>query len=110
MGGGEACEPCHWGIRWSSLWGHEACARCADMCAVGVRQRSHQGLRLSPQCGHETCVWGVGKWVQWARANAATVALGGFPRGATERVKGVPKSVRWARVDTSEWAFVGAPL
>eukprot|EP00959_Pyramimonas_sp_CCMP1952_P040266 841872-Pyramimonas_sp.AAC.1 len=23
LAGGDACEICHWGIRWSSLWGHE---------------------------------------------------------------------------------------
>ena len=24
------CEPCHWGLRQSSLWGHEACEGCAE--------------------------------------------------------------------------------
>eukprot|EP00959_Pyramimonas_sp_CCMP1952_P258634 5406526-Pyramimonas_sp.AAC.1 len=28
-GGGAACEPCRWGRRWSSLWGHAACEGCA---------------------------------------------------------------------------------
>eukprot|EP00959_Pyramimonas_sp_CCMP1952_P154544 3232919-Pyramimonas_sp.AAC.1 len=23
LGEGDACERCHWGLRWSSLWGHE---------------------------------------------------------------------------------------
>eukprot|EP00959_Pyramimonas_sp_CCMP1952_P206781 4324821-Pyramimonas_sp.AAC.1 len=22
VGGGDACERCHWGLRWSPLWGH----------------------------------------------------------------------------------------
>ena len=25
LGGGDACEHPHWGLRWSSLWGHETC-------------------------------------------------------------------------------------
>eukprot|EP00959_Pyramimonas_sp_CCMP1952_P131498 2749724-Pyramimonas_sp.AAC.1 len=29
-GAGTACEPRYWGLRWSSLWGRETCARCAD--------------------------------------------------------------------------------
>eukprot|EP00959_Pyramimonas_sp_CCMP1952_P211586 4428073-Pyramimonas_sp.AAC.1 len=24
LGGGDACGPCLWSLRWSSLWGHEA--------------------------------------------------------------------------------------
>eukprot|EP00959_Pyramimonas_sp_CCMP1952_P443412 9283192-Pyramimonas_sp.AAC.1 len=24
LGGGNACECRHWGLRWSTLWGHEA--------------------------------------------------------------------------------------
>ena len=25
------CELSHWGLRWSSLWGHETCEGCAEM-------------------------------------------------------------------------------
>eukprot|EP00959_Pyramimonas_sp_CCMP1952_P231417 4837187-Pyramimonas_sp.AAC.1 len=30
LGGADACEPCHWGLRWSSRWGHETCKWCAE--------------------------------------------------------------------------------
>ena len=33
-GAGPQCEPCHWDLRWSSLWGHETCEGCAKMGAV----------------------------------------------------------------------------
>ena len=26
-----ACGPCHWGLRWSSLWGYETCEGCAKV-------------------------------------------------------------------------------
>ena len=29
--GGAACGPCHWGLRWSSLWCHETCEGCAKV-------------------------------------------------------------------------------
>ena len=30
LGGGDACGP-HWGLPWSSTWGHETCEGCAEM-------------------------------------------------------------------------------
>ena len=55
MGGGNACEHRRWGLRWSSLWGHETCEGCAELGAVGACERSHLGLRWSSLWGHETC-------------------------------------------------------
>ena len=34
---GAACEVCHWGPRWSSLWGHETCEGCAKVEGGGMR-------------------------------------------------------------------------
>eukprot|EP00959_Pyramimonas_sp_CCMP1952_P166392 3477712-Pyramimonas_sp.AAC.1 len=78
MGAVGACERNHLGIRWGSLrchdtcggmpkcarWahanaatgafgvgflcGHETREGCAEMCAVGARERSRWGLRLGP--------------------------------------------------------------
>ena len=31
LGGGDACERGHWGLWWSSRWGHETCEGCAKM-------------------------------------------------------------------------------
>eukprot|EP00959_Pyramimonas_sp_CCMP1952_P206074 4309267-Pyramimonas_sp.AAC.1 len=28
------CEPCHWGLRWGSVWGHETCEGCAEVGAA----------------------------------------------------------------------------
>eukprot|EP00959_Pyramimonas_sp_CCMP1952_P413812 8670523-Pyramimonas_sp.AAC.1 len=35
MGGGDACERCHWGFRWSSL-GHEALSWAGEAHANGT--------------------------------------------------------------------------
>eukprot|EP00959_Pyramimonas_sp_CCMP1952_P239685 5008743-Pyramimonas_sp.AAC.2 len=29
--GWNPCGLCHWGLQWSSLWGHEPCKRCTDV-------------------------------------------------------------------------------
>ena len=34
MGDAAACDPCHRGLRWGPLWGHDACEGCAKMGAV----------------------------------------------------------------------------
>ena len=47
------CRRSHWGLRWSSLWGHETCEGCAEMSAGAACGRSHWGLRwssLSDRC------------------------------------------------------------
>ena len=66
IGGGDACERCHWGLGWSSRWGHEPCEGRAEM-----------GMR----------------WAGRTHVNCATGAFGGAPYGATNRVRGVPKCV-----------------
>eukprot|EP00959_Pyramimonas_sp_CCMP1952_P099921 2089174-Pyramimonas_sp.AAC.1 len=40
----DACGPCHWGLRWSSLWGHEPCERCAYMGGVDACGPCHWSL------------------------------------------------------------------
>ena len=37
MGGADACGHRHWGLRWSSQWGHETCEGCAGMGRVIMR-------------------------------------------------------------------------
>eukprot|EP00959_Pyramimonas_sp_CCMP1952_P231792 4844439-Pyramimonas_sp.AAC.1 len=39
LGGGTACGLCHWDLRWSSLWGHEALPWVGELhagCATGT--------------------------------------------------------------------------
>eukprot|EP00959_Pyramimonas_sp_CCMP1952_P172907 3613290-Pyramimonas_sp.AAC.1 len=39
LGGVDACGLCHWNLRWSSLWGHEALSWVAlthAACATGA--------------------------------------------------------------------------
>ena len=36
MGAAVACDPCHWGLRWSSLWGRDPREGCAKM---GIYER-----------------------------------------------------------------------
>ena len=50
-----ACELRRWGIRWSSLWGHETCEGCAQSGVADASGRWHCGLRWSFPWGHETC-------------------------------------------------------
>eukprot|EP00959_Pyramimonas_sp_CCMP1952_P068881 1437807-Pyramimonas_sp.AAC.1 len=47
------CEPCHWGLRWRSMWGHDTCDGCAEMAAVVPCEPCHWGLR-----GHGAMPWG----------------------------------------------------
>eukprot|EP00959_Pyramimonas_sp_CCMP1952_P259558 5426996-Pyramimonas_sp.AAC.1 len=51
-----SCERSHWGLRWSSLVGHETCEGvwCAEMGAVVRCERSRWGLRSSSLWGHNT--------------------------------------------------------
>ena len=37
--GGSPCGRSHWGLWWSSLWGHETCEGSADMGRVTMRTR-----------------------------------------------------------------------
>ena len=43
------------GSRWNSLWGHEPCEGCAEMCGGEACGRNHWGLRWSSLWGHEPC-------------------------------------------------------
>ena len=90
MGGGDACGLCHWGLRWSPLWGHETCEGCADLGAGDACERSHWDLQWSSLWGHETCE-GCAERARGRHADAATGAFGGAPYGAAKRVRGVPK-------------------
>eukprot|EP00959_Pyramimonas_sp_CCMP1952_P205755 4302655-Pyramimonas_sp.AAC.1 len=45
----------HWGLRGSSLWGHEACEGWAENGVVVSFDRSHWDLRWSSLWGHEAC-------------------------------------------------------
>eukprot|EP00959_Pyramimonas_sp_CCMP1952_P381801 8000586-Pyramimonas_sp.AAC.1 len=81
MGGGTACGRSHWNLRWSSLWGHEAC--------YGATKR----------------VRGVLEWVVEPHADAATGAFCGAPYGATKRVKGVPEWGVEPHADAATGAF-----
>ena len=75
LGGGDACETSQWGLRWSSLRGHETLSWVGETnanCATGPSvelpmgprdavlgggdacECSHWGLRWSSLRGHET--------------------------------------------------------
>ena len=64
MMAGPHANAAHWGLRWSSLWGHEPCEGCAE---VSMR------------------------WAGRKRADVATGALVGAPYGQTKCVRGVQK-------------------
>eukprot|EP00959_Pyramimonas_sp_CCMP1952_P201610 4216176-Pyramimonas_sp.AAC.1 len=88
-----ACGLCHWGLRWSSLWGHEPCDGCAEMRG-GPRMRSvplgpSVELPVGPRTVRGVC---QNEW-QSPHATCAAGAFGGASCGATNRVRGVPK---WA--------------
>ena len=90
VGAAGACERTHWGLRWSSRWGHETCEGCAEMGVGEACERSHWGLRWSSLWGHdprEGCAT-VGAVLH---ATPTIGAFGGAPYGATKRVRGVPK-------------------
>eukprot|EP00959_Pyramimonas_sp_CCMP1952_P442043 9253810-Pyramimonas_sp.AAC.1 len=53
MGGGGAWGRNHWGVRWSSLWGHGPSEGCVVMGGGGAWGRSHWGLRWGSLWGHE---------------------------------------------------------
>ena len=55
-----ACGPCHWGLRWSSLWGHETCEGCAKV-EGGRHARSATGAFGGAPCGVTKRVRGVPK-------------------------------------------------
>eukprot|EP00959_Pyramimonas_sp_CCMP1952_P087887 1838995-Pyramimonas_sp.AAC.1 len=53
--GGDACERCHWGVQWSSLWGHETCCGCAVMGGGDACERCHWGILRSSVWCQEAC-------------------------------------------------------
>ena len=108
LGGGDACECSHWGLRWSSLWGLETREGCAEIGGVTHAVAPTWAFGGAPY-GATKRVRGMPNWVRWAHANAATGAFGGAPYGATKRVRGVPKWVRWAHANAATGAFGGAP-
>eukprot|EP00959_Pyramimonas_sp_CCMP1952_P278980 5832843-Pyramimonas_sp.AAC.1 len=118
MGVGGACGRQHWGLRWSSPWGHEACEGCAEMNVGGRMRAAALGHSVELPMGPRTCegcakmsvgaacgrlpwglrwsgatkrVRGVPKWVWGAHAGGSTGTFGGTPHEATKRVRGVPK-------------------
>eukprot|EP00959_Pyramimonas_sp_CCMP1952_P333898 6992719-Pyramimonas_sp.AAC.1 len=52
MGGGPACQRCHWNLRWSSLWGRGTCEGRAEICGGPACQRCHWILRWSSPIGN----------------------------------------------------------
>eukprot|EP00959_Pyramimonas_sp_CCMP1952_P099826 2087329-Pyramimonas_sp.AAC.1 len=65
-GRGAACEPCHLGLRWSSLWGHKTCEGCVGMGMRWARGRMCS-LPLGPSLrGHETCEGSTAMDMRWA--------------------------------------------
>eukprot|EP00959_Pyramimonas_sp_CCMP1952_P259435 5424178-Pyramimonas_sp.AAC.1 len=51
-----ACGRWRWGLRWSSLRGHETCEGRVEVGVVAdACGRRHWGLRWSSLRGHETC-------------------------------------------------------
>eukprot|EP00959_Pyramimonas_sp_CCMP1952_P400946 8401536-Pyramimonas_sp.AAC.1 len=63
MGVGDACGRWQRGLRWSSLWGREACEGCADMGAGDACGRWRWRLQWGSLWGHD-----VPKWMWVTRA------------------------------------------
>ena len=55
IGGADTCGHRRWGLRWSSSRGHETREGCAEMGWADARGHSHWGLRWSSLWGHEAC-------------------------------------------------------
>eukprot|EP00959_Pyramimonas_sp_CCMP1952_P158989 3324873-Pyramimonas_sp.AAC.1 len=53
LGGGAACGRCHWGLRWSSTWGHENATLGGDTAC----RQCHWSLPCSSLWGHEAMYW-----------------------------------------------------
>eukprot|EP00959_Pyramimonas_sp_CCMP1952_P196062 4099241-Pyramimonas_sp.AAC.1 len=58
LGAGTACEFCHWDLRWSSLWGHEALhwaqeprSRSAAETSGGIMKPLNAVLGARAACG-----------------------------------------------------------
>ena len=77
-----------------------AAAEWVELGALGPPVEFPEGL--SSLCGLCRNMW-------VARVDPASGAFGGYPYGATRRVRGVPKSAggRWA--DRAAWALSGVP-
>eukprot|EP00959_Pyramimonas_sp_CCMP1952_P390908 8191893-Pyramimonas_sp.AAC.1 len=60
MGGGEACEPCHWGLRWSSLATKRV--RGVPTWVVGRHANPASGSFGGAPYGATKRVRGVPKW------------------------------------------------
>ena len=84
MGRGNAYEPCHWGLRWSSLWGYEtlywACRKGHAVGRGNAYEPCHWGLRWSSLWGHETLHWVRG----WQRQRMGGREKGGGGSGRSE--------------------------
>eukprot|EP00959_Pyramimonas_sp_CCMP1952_P085644 1791326-Pyramimonas_sp.AAC.1 len=55
LGGGIACERPHWGLRWSSLWGHETMS-----WAGGPHANTTTGAFVGPPMGPRNAALGGG--------------------------------------------------
>ena len=53
--GADACGPCHWGLRCSSLWGHETNEWRAETKGADACGPCQWGLRWGSLRGNETC-------------------------------------------------------
>ena len=85
------CGPCHWGLRWSSLWGHVACEWWAENVVTHADPATE--AFGGAFYGATKRVRGVPNWVWVTHAGGAIGAFGGAPYGATKRVRGVPNWV-----------------
>merc|ERR1712147_225645 len=96
MGVRDACGRQPWGLRLSSLWGHETCEGCAELGVRDACGRQHWGLRWSSLWGHETLSWAYG-----THAGGSTGAFGGAPYGATKPCTGRSGRMRAAALGPS---------
>ena len=88
LGEGTACDPPQWGLRRSSLWGHETCEGCAEIgrwCHATFPTWAFGGAPY----GATKLVRGVPTWVVGKHANAVIEAFGGAPYRATKLLRGV---------------------
>ena len=88
------CERGPWGIRRSSLWGHDPREGCAELRRAPLCERSPMESPVELLSGHDPRE-GCAEMGRGRPADATTEAFGGAPYGATKRVRGVPE---WTRV------------
>eukprot|EP00959_Pyramimonas_sp_CCMP1952_P432262 9052191-Pyramimonas_sp.AAC.1 len=62
LGGADTCDHSHWGLRWSSLWGHEALHWVVRTHVITATE----AFRGAPYRATTRSVWGLRSSSVWA--------------------------------------------